>query len=421
MIIINFVILTLLILIPIYLLNKLKKLRVSFLINIKYWTILYSYFYILLPSYLLEITNEIQNWGFTNSTIILSKIGSIYFVLVIFLISTVFIKDREFDVNKNFNVKKVSSILLLIIWLGVVFYSLFVTYKASSYLSNINSMDRVMLGDILEEFNKTYKIKSLLFFSLTISTIKYWERKKTIYFLPLLIIAINDVIAGGRTFAFFSIIVIYINIALKNEKLYMKELIIFLCILITSATNSRMSVQSVDTSMSKSINFIYQSLGEFTQTFNTFSFSIQTNFISTNPIQGIFINTIQGILPGFLKLKWGLMEYSPGTILALVVGRGYGLGFNIITEAFYYGGWILVLIYPIFSTLLINKLSDILLKLKFPGFICFLYLLIYLRLFFREGLITYILIPIYLYLIYGIISVKWYKFGILKIKKDLEK
>lgn len=422
MTIINAAILTLLILIPIYLIVKLRKLRVSFLINIKYWLILYSYFYILLPSYLLEITNRIQHWEFTNTTIILSKLAGLYFVSIMFFISAVLIQDKKVNVDKEFNVGKVASILLLFIWGAIVIYSLFITYKVSSSLAGISGMDRVMRGDLFEEFNSAYKLKSVLFFCLTISTIKFWERKKVIYFFPLLIIAFNDLMAGGRTFLFFAIIAIYLNFVLKNDKLYLKQIIACLVILVASVTNSRMSVQSVDASMSKSVNFVYQSLGEFIQTFNTFSYSIQHDFISKNPIEGAFINTIQGIFPGFLKVKLGLTGYSPGVLLASEIDRGYGLGFSVITEAFYYGGWILVLLSPIICTVLINKLGDSLLKLKFPGFICFLFLIIYLRLFFREGITSYFLIPIYLFLIYGIISVKWHKFDILKInKKKLEK
>lgn len=412
----NFIIILLLITIPLYLIINLRKLKVDFFINAKYWLIGYGYFYILIPSYFLEKTNHIQNWNFTNSTIILSKLGGIYFISVILLISLFIIKNKEIEITKNLKLKKTTSIIISVFWWVILLYAMFASYKVSITLLSMKGVDRFILGNVFEELVSVYKLKSLLFISLTISTIKFWEKNKFYYFIPLLIISYGDIMAGGRTLAFFSIIAIYLNLVFKSKKLYISKVVILLVWLLASVTSSRMSVQSIDTTMSESMNFIYQSLGEFVQTFNSFSFSIQYNFISNNPLIESVINIFQGILPGFIKLKLGLIEYSPGNMLAAEVGRGYGLGFNILTEAFYYGGWILFLVYPFIITLVVTKIGNLLLKLKFPGFICFLFLIIYLRLFFREGVTTYILIPLYLFLIYGSISLIWKNSDVLRMK-----
>lgn len=413
----NIIILVLLIAIAAYLALEAFRLKVNILISAKYWILLYGYFYVLLPSLLIETTNRIQSWHFTFDTMILTKIGSIYFILALFFIAFFHKRDQEIIKTEKLVLKKTSSKAISILWGAILCYSVFITAMVIIYFINAKGMDRVAAGDALNQFITLYKLKSLIFLSMTIGAIKYWEKNKLMYFLPMLIISANDLVAGGRTLAFFAILAIYLNMAIKNKKLYGRNIAILMVVLLVSVTASRMGVQREDPNMSAFGNFAYQSLGEFVQPLNTFAYSIQYDFVAQKPVEEFIGNSMQGLLPGFLKVKFHLTENIPGEVIAAEIRRGYGLGFNIMTESYYYGGRLLFLFYPILLALSAIKFNEFLLKLKFPGFICLLYYLIYIRLFFREGWGAYMFIPIYLFLIYGCISLFWYQSDVLRLRE----
>ncbi|NTW72272.1 MAG: glycosyltransferase [Eubacteriaceae bacterium] len=413
----NIVILMLLVVIAAYLALEVFRLKANFLISAKYWLLAYAYFYVLVPSLLIETTNRIQAWHFDLDTMVSTKIGSIYFILVLFLITFFHKKDQEIEATENLTLKKVSSTAISVLWWTILVYSVFATVMVLIYFLNAESMDRVTSGQILDQFLTAYKLKSLIFLSMTIGTIKYWEKNKLVYFLPMLIISASDLAAGGRTLAFFAILAIYLNMAIKNRKLYGRKIAILMLVLLVSVTASRMGKQRVDPYMSDFGNFVYQSLGEFVQPLNTFAYSLQHDFVAQKPSEELVVNSVQGLLPGFVKVKLNLTGAAPGAMIAEEIARGYGLGFNIMAEAYYYGGWILFFFYPILLALSAIKFNELLLKLKFPGFVCLLYYLIYTRLFFREGWVTYLFIPIYLFLIYGSISLYWYKSEVLTLRE----
>lgn len=413
----NIVIFVLLIAIAIYIAFEAFRLKANILISAKHWLLLYGYFYVLVPSLLIETTNRIQYWHFTMDTMALTKAGSIYFILVLFLIAIFYRKEHEIVATEKLVLGKKSSTAILILWWMLIVYSVVATGIVVHFFITADSMGRADSAEALNQFTTAFKLKSVIYLSMTIGSIKYWEKNKLVYFLPMLIISANDVAAGGRTLVFFAIFAIYLNMAIKNRKLYGKKIAILMLILLASVTLSRMADQKVDRYMSNYSNFAYQSIGEFVQPLNTLAYSIQYDFVAQDPVKDYIINSVQGLLPGFIKVQLNLNDNYPGSMIAVDIGRGYGLGFNIMTEAYYYGGWLLFFFYPILLALGVMKFNELLLKLKFPGFICLMYYLIYIRLFFREGWGTYLFIPIYLFLIYGSISLFWYRADILTIKE----
>jgi len=415
----NIIIFILLIAVAGYLILEVFRLKANLLISAKHWLILYGYFYILVPSLLIETTNRIQIWHFSMDTMALTKIGSIYFILVLILIAIFHKRDQKIEKTVSLALNKRSSTVISLLWWTIFVYSIFATIMVLIYFLNAEGMSRTASGHELEHFITTYKLRGMIFLSMTIGTIKYWEKNKLFYFLPMLIISGSDVIAGGRTLAFFAILAIYLNMAIKNRKLYAEKIAILMLILLASVTFSRMDDQNVDPYMSGFGNFVYQSCGEFVQPLNTFAYSIEHDFVAKRPMEELFVNSVQGLLPGFIKEYFDLVASNPGRTIAVTIDRGYGLGLNIMTEAYYYGGWILLFFYPILLGLSVIKFNEILLKLRFPGFVCLLYFLIYTRLFFREGWANYLFIPIYLFLIYGCISLFWYRSDtlILKVRK----
>jgi hypothetical protein len=349
-------------------------------------------------------------------------LGSVYFVIAILVIVIFWIKDKKFEIMNSFKINKNTNIFITILWWIIFIYSIVVTIDVASILINIRAagFDRILFGNALYQLTQKYNLQSVLFFGLAISSIKYWHKNRIIYFLPLLIISVNDLIAGGRTFIFFTLLVIYYNTAIKNKKLYLVPIILMATLILISVTSSRMDAQLIDPSMGTVSNFIYQSIGEFIQPFNGFVYTIENGFSANNGIIDSFMNITQGILPGFLKVNLGFNTYFPGEILASEINRGYGLGFNIMAEALYYGGIILFMLYPIIVTCTSSFIGNLFLKLKFPGYIFFLYYISYTRQFFREGFLIYLLIPLYLFLVYGCISFLISKtriIGILKNKK----
>lgn len=413
----NIVILLLLIGIAVYLAFEAFRMKANLLISAKHWLLLYGYFYILVPSFLIETTNRIQYWHFTMDTMALAKIGSIYFILVLFLIAFFHKKEQEIVGTGKLEITKTSSKIVSLLWWVTLAYSVFATTMVLFYFINAGDMNRVASGDALNQFITVYKLKSVLFLSMTIGTIKYWEKNKLFYFLPMLILSSNDLVAGGRTLAFFAILTVYLNMAIKNRKLYARNIAILMVILLASVTFARMGDQQADRYMSDYETLVYQSLGEFVQPMNTFAYAIQYDFKAQNPAEELLGNSVQGLLPGFLKVQFHLTGNHPGSMIADEIARGYGLGLNIMTEAYYYGGWILLFFYPILLALSTIKFNEVLLKMKFPGLICLLYFLIYIRLFFREGWGAYLFIPIYLFLIYGTISLFFYRSDVMTLKE----
>lgn len=413
----NFFIILLLIIIPIILLVKLRHLKESFFINVKYWLILYSYFYILLPSYFLEYTNELQKWNFLGETIIKSKIISIYSTLFILGMSFLIFNDFVIENRNKLLISNFHQKLFGYIWFFLVLISLYVTYKVGVVITSSGITERLLLGDVLEKLSRIYKVKGLLFLSLTISTIQFWNKERYFVFSPMIILSILDILAGGRTFAFFALITIYINIATKNRKIHILKISILLIILLSSVTFARLSVQAVDKSIGKYKSFIYHSLGEFTQVYNTIPYTIQENFLSETKIEDFTVNFISGIFSGTLKLKMDIEVFNAGSELAKKISRGYGLGMSLVAEFYYYGGYIGVMMGLFIMLSLCYLINIYALKLKFPGYVFLIYFIIYTRLFFREGFVAYLLIPLYLFMTYGILSFLFYDKKILEIKR----
>jgi len=139
-------------------------------------------------------------------------------------------------------------------------------------------------------------------------------------------------------------------------------------------------------------------MGEFVQSFNTTPYVVMTNLKSNEGLISLILNMFSGLLPGFIKTNLNIM--NPGEIIAINIGRGYGLGFNVITESFYFGGFSFLLFSPIILFIIFEGFTAMLLKLKFAGYGLLLILISYLRLVIREGMTTYLLVVVYIFIFY---------------------
>lgn len=395
------------VLISLFLVYKLKKLEYKIFFNIKYFVLTYSFLYTLLPVCLLRITNKVQNWGFSEDTIFLSNLYSAYFNIVL-LIFCIIIKDRKYEPNLKIIPNKYSVKISKIVFVFSTVLMLFLIIKIYPSFVELR-YSRVDAGKFFSIIESSFKLKGLLFLNLCTSSILYWKNRTKKSFIPLLLISTIDIFAGGRSYLFLALIFIYINICIKNRKIYFTRIFIILTTVLSYATFLRLEQQSRMIGVRKEVEFIYQSLGEFVQTYNTFPYIIQNKISSSNIIGEILVNFFSGILPGFIKSRI-LLDYSIGELIAKNIDRGYGLGLDILTESYYYFQDFGILTLPFIIIIFSEKLNKIAIKLNFTGYLFLVLFICYLRLIFREGIVTYITIVFYIYMIY-------FNINILNIKK----
>lgn len=369
-------------------------------INPFFWAAVLVFIYFTLPSIFVNDINYYFNWGITKDSIKYSHY-LVSFITIFFAISYHMLPIKHFKYPLVYFPEKPIYLLWLILS----------TYLIYVLLHKLNS------GQLSMNINYTgqtdvYRLKSVAYLAVSISVLLYFKFKKLFVFTPNLIIILLDLLAGSRTTALIVIIPMFLAMSILNKKMYLMPITIGISLLVTVGLIRSGNIVSGDVPVH--INM----LGEFRETYITLPlFVMDNNFVGKGDIVSFLSSLFLGVLQ---PLRGAIMEAAvfPGSYAQGLIGRGYGLGSNMILDAFYYGYYfipisiILCFMFCLFSYFLVKTISV-------PYAVAYASMfVIFLRLAIREGIYLNLGLFVFILLFYmlPIFYLNSKKIGFVKIR-----
>ncbi len=361
--------------------------------SLVFWMSFFYFCYIAFPCFFIEDIN--CKWGFSDNTITFSR--CVVFFYNLFFAFLIFCFCKGDDTFKNEILVKprykiIYQLSYLVEWASIIVVSLailrLINVRASA--ESVGSFSYFIVRNAALRLEAQYHIRMFLYMLIPASFFLFQQKKRLLFFLPLVLVAVFETLANQRTTAFIVLIYLYILYVITQKKLALKIIVPIMSVLLVGVLFVRAA--ALGTELNWTMVF-----GEFFETFTTLPFIIEHNLIGRGfNLERIIADcTYASLLPGSIKLS--LLSYeSVGVELSHLVGRGYGLGSNFISEQIYelgYIGFISSLIIP-FLVVIIDKwlrgADNLLVKIIF---------IFQLRLFIREG-ITQFTVILYIFLVY---------------------
>lgn len=346
--------------------------RYMIIINPFFWVLVLFIFYFQVPSVFAHEINYYFSWNISSYSIDISWLISssmvIFFSLCLLVVKT--IQPAALKANNQYFCAR----SITIIWWGVFLYliSILIYRGVTDGLS--------MTSNYTGEAGDVFKIKNVAYLLLPVSIFLFFAKKSLLVFLPNIIIVILDVLSGSRTTALIAVVPIAVSLCIMYRRLYVVPISIMVCgLILIGIVRSDNVIQDVP--------WYLNAMGEFRETYITLPMFISNQdyvgrgdaytmlasamLALLQPIRGEILSSI--VLPGDFIYSW--------------VGRGYGLGANIITEVIYYG-YSFLLIIPMALFVICIFINFIIKHSSLPQIAIHISLfIIFSRLIFREGLI----------------------------------
>ena len=370
------------------------KKRYKVVTSLVFWMVFFYFCYITFPCLFIEEINT--RWGFTDNTLITSRcivaIYNLFFAFFIFFFckeDKTIIKDSLF-IPPRYKIIYQFSCFVEMLSIVVIVIAIIQLLNVRKTAGAVGDYSYFIVRGAALRFEAQYHIRMFLYMLIPASFFLYYKNKRLIYFLPLLLVAMFETLANQRTTAFIVLIYLYIMYVVNQKKLALKVIIPVLGVLLIGVLFVRAKALGVDLGW----NIIF---GEFFETFTTLPFIIEHNLIGRGfNLERILSDcTYASFLPGTIKTS--ILSYeSVGVELAHMIGRGYGLGSNFISEQIYelgYAGFLSALFIPLVVVVLDKQLrgaDNLLIKIIF---------VVQLRLFIREG-ITQFTVAFYILAMY---------------------
>ncbi|WPC69160.1 hypothetical protein R5M74_09715 [Aeromonas hydrophila] len=229
------------------------------------------------------------------------------------------------------------------------------------------------------EGGDVFKIKNVAYLLLPVSIFLFFAKKSLLVFLPNIIIVILDVLSGSRTTALIVVVPIAVSLCIMYRRLYVVPISIMVCgLILIGIIRSNNVIQDVP--------WYLDAMGEFRETYITLPMFISNQeYVGRGDAYTMLASAMLALLQ---PIRGEIMSsiVLPGDFIYSWVGRGYGLGANIITEVIYYG-YVFLLIIPIALFVLCMFINLLIRYASLPKIAIHISLfIIFSRLIFREGL-----------------------------------
>lgn len=353
-------------------LRDVLKFRFRAVLNPFFWLSLYSLFYFVIPSFFVEEISYYYNWGITAESIFYSHL--IVFLFCFLVSGVYFFLPSNFSVlDLKHTVYQCSPLVKMAWWLVFVYlcYVLLKTYQSF---------------DLLDAFqydgkqNDPYKVKNIAYLLLTLTVLYFLSIKKYWVFFPNLIVIVIDLLNGSRTTAFIALAPVLLCLCCQRQTLFIiPSSLLVSGLLFLGVVRSDNIVQQVP--------WYINAMGEFRETYITLPlFICNDNYVG----EGNIFDFLSVVGIGLIQpLRSELIEQFSlaGLEIYYLVGRGYGLGANLIIESLFYG-YIAFFLIACFAILFCITLYLLLQKVNFAPYMIInsLIAVVFLRIFVREGL-----------------------------------
>lgn len=338
-----------------------------------------------LPALFAEEIKLYYAWEFSGDDIVLSNIFVLFLILVSACLLYAF---RHITLKKDARAK--TSIIIKSVWLAIFIYLLAIAFLRFQSGQLYFNTDYTGVKDY-------YKLKNIAYLLIVISVLYYSEKRSILVFAPNFILAVLDMLEGSRTTAFIALVPVFISLAVYNKKTYLGWIgTILILMIVVGILRSEFSTKQYDVPLHISI------MGEFRETYILLPNIVSNEYFVGKGGGGNIISSIS--MPFLPPLREELLknfEYS-GAYAAKLIGRGYGLGNNLIVEAIYYG-YYFVFISIFLLALFLYGIYFVIKRVSLvESVILASYSVIFIRLIVREGFLNNFTLMAFIFLFYAL-------------------
>lgn len=373
---------------------KLIKQKYHIVNNLCFWFVFFYFCYISFSCIFIEEIND--NWGFSDRSIMLTRMLVTFYNLIFgfayaFLGKCNYIEDKISitpRIKLTYQLAVLAEIMGTFLFLLAILEMLrFRQGKSFAHYEKIRNYGVFLEGK--------YHVRTFLYILISSSFYLYYKDKKLIWFIPLFLVVMFETLCNARTTAFVVLLYLYTIYVMNRKRLELKIMIPICMGLLIGVLFVRNAFLSGGKGTKIPLNMIF---GEFFETFTTLPYIIDNDLLGNGfKLDRILCDYTFGFfIPGGLRTKIFSNYVSVGGELAHVIGRGYGLGNNFISESLFEFNVGAILIVPMYFFLFylidrrINNSQMLIFKVIF---------IFQLRLFIREG-IPQLMLSLYIILIY---------------------
>ncbi|MEQ1965767.1 O-antigen polymerase [Xenorhabdus nematophila] len=362
----------------------------SVMMNIYAFGVVFGAFYYGLPFINIEYLYEFFGYSIDDSSLRAAKIFALWTLFIFFCYYCFSRKKhmtREFSLQiENYSNVSLSDLICYIVLILAPLVAIIIIIDIGSNLLS-NFSDRVAAQAIYVQYEVKFKLPILFFITLSSYFFMYVKGKmfglKRIFFLSPFIICIPEILSGGRDLIFAFIIFNFIIYSLRNSR---RKILLFFIPLFATITSMVIARYYLTRDITQtSIEYaIYSMLAEFYHT------AFTTAYIFDRDINNIEMGGDYLFLP-LLKFFMPILSYANeqfhlpwyADLVSERIGRSFGFAGNIISESYYYFGYIGCFLYPFFIATILGFHNRFAIKKNKLGLITLIIVAINIRLFFR--------------------------------------
>jgi hypothetical protein len=267
----------------------------------------------MLASIFIEFVSSVYSIQLSKKSIDQAKYLFIYNIIIYYLLF-VFTKQKSIEVNKQFKLSTISLIISKMYLFIIFLFGSFLNFKYGYVLIQLID-NRVIAHEKYLSIVSGLPLNQIFMTSLIFALILYITKRKSCYFLAPFSLAIFPLFAGSRTYIVIFIFAFVIGYSLNYQHKVKKIVYLLIPLMILLMT------------------------------------------------MWIFIKNIE--ITSYMQLFYSILNPFElnqayfGTTISNDINRVIGFAGNNVTEALFYGGFVMALIYPVligsFLSLLINS------------------------------------------------------------------
>ncbi|MEO8151878.1 MAG: hypothetical protein ABI605_02330 [Rhizobacter sp.] len=366
----------------------------GFILNPCFYLSGYGFLYLLLGTLISEAGQEMYGFGFSDETRWLSN-GLALFYFVIFFAAYVASEDRMLVFRQKIPIKSLAFVRLIGIACFLIAGAILVIHGPT--LLGMSSDRNAVYAYFVDNIFYNWRYGTLINFLILVFICECLAagpdvnplRIAFLIFLPVLAI---ELMLGGRAALLKIFLSVFVVSCLKKEQLYLRYLLYSFVVLAGIGLIQRFDIASMDLGQTT-----LSALGELILTRTT------TDLVIENGLSGSGLaysaSTALSLLPGVVNNFLFPDSVNYIDVVARNAERAYGLGGNLVSEAYYYGGLPFALLSPWLVAACMYMLNGARFTRRLPGFIFVLFVILGLQNMMRTSF--YDQFPTYLYLVWS--------------------
>lgn len=363
----------------------------GFILNPCFYLSGYAFLYLLLGTLISESGQEMYGFGFSDETRSLSNSLMLYYFLVFFAAYAAS-DDKVLALKKRVAIKSLAFVRVIGIVCLLIASAILVVHGPA--LFSMSGDRNQVYAYFVEHIFYDLRYGTLINFMLLFFVCEYLAAKPNVSVLRIALLAFLPVffielMLGGRAALLKIFLSIFIVTCLKKGKLYLRYLLYSFLTLAAIGLIQRFDISAMEIGQTA-----LSALGELILTRTTTDLVIE-NSLSGNGFM-YSISSALALFPGAVNTLIFPNSVNYIDVVSSTAGREFGVGGNIVSEAYYYGGLGFALVSPIIIAVSMYLLNRARFTMHLPGFLFLLFVILGLQNVMRTSF--YDQLPAYVYL-----------------------